>query len=132
MHFLSFIHNDEKERYCSLVYMEGMIIKSISGEEQWNNSGGEKKRDGRRESDLNRINSEQVKLALWVKNYQTIRDKWPTKYHRRCCCRRVCRLFFEYWMLNSWKLVLLHFQPPSFYLSLSSLLHLIQTHINDR
>lgn len=51
--------------------MEGMIIESIS-EEQWNNSGGEEKRE--RESELNRINSTS-KLALWVKNYQTIRDK---------------------------------------------------------
>lgn len=57
------------------IYKEesGMIIESIS-QEQWNNSGGR----GERERERDGVKSHKFrasKLALWVKNYQTIRDK---------------------------------------------------------
>lgn len=101
----AFIHNDERD-IVHLYLWKGWLSKAYLK----NNGTIQEERKKERESELNRINSTS-KLALWVKNYQTIRDKWPTKYHRRCCRRRVCRLFFEYWMLSSWKLALCIFSP---------------------
>lgn len=115
----AFIHNDEKD-IVHLYIWKGWLSKAYLK----NNGTIQEERKKEREREQVKSHKFRAKLALWVKNYQTIRDKWPTKYHRRCC-RRVCRLFFEYWMLNSWNLslsALLYWVPLSLSFKLISMI----------